>query len=332
MKVALLAPITWRTPPRRYGPWEKTVALLAKGLVTRGVEVTVFATGDSLPAGHLEAVCPVPLGEHPGMSSAPWMALHFAHFFEQADTFDIIHNNYDFWPLTYTPYTKTPMITTDHGFAHTDNVAVFQKYNDTNHYVAISQAAKHPLIHYSKTIHHGLDLEEYTIGKGSKGYLLFFGRIDYEKGVHNAIKVARKTQNKLVIAGLMNDPEYFKKYVKPELDEQITYVGNVGPDKHNELLGNALALLHLIDFDEPFGLSVIESMSCGTPVIAYSRGSMPELIVEGQTGFLVDTVDAASKAVGRLDSINRTDCRTHVAINFSVERMAGQYIELYERV
>jgi len=333
MKIAMLSPLSWRTPPRHYGPWENVVSLLTEQLITMGIEVTLFASGDSLTSGKLAWVCERPYSEDPGIDPKVWECLHIAELFRRADEFDLIHNHYDFLPLSYSGFTDTPVITTIHGFSSPSILPVYKKYNDSTHYVAISEADKSAELDYITTIHHGIDLDQFPFRDEKGGYLLFFGRIHSDKGVHQAIEVARKTAMRLVIAGIVQDEDYFREQVEPHIDgSMVEYIGSAGPEKRQEILGGAMALLHLIHFDEPFGLSVVESMACGTPVIAFGRGSMPEIIRDGSTGFIVDSVDAAVQAVSRIDTIHRRDCRHEAEQRFSCQRMAQQYLDVYQQI
>lgn len=333
IKVAMLSTIAWRTPPVHYGPWEKIVSSITEGLVKRGVDVTLFATKDAITKAKLEAVAPHGYREDPTMVERVWDPLHISNVFEQADKFDIIHNNFDFPPLTYSRLVKTPMVTTIHGFSSPAIIPVYEKYNGTTHYVSISNANRYPTLNYAATVYHGIDISPYTFRDTDDGYLLFFGRIHNDKGAKEAIQVAQKTGKKLLMAGLIADDEYFNTEIKPHIDgEQIQYVGNVDLAEGNKLLGGASALLHLINFDEPFGLSVVESMACGTPVIAINRGSMSELIIDKKTGFLVHSIDEAITAVGRLSEIHRKDCRTHVEERFTIDQMVEGYLAVYRQI
>jgi len=333
MKIAMLSPLSWRTPPRHYGPWENVVSLLTEQLVAMGVDVTLFATGDSYTDGKLAWVCERPYSEDPSIDPKVWECLHISEVFRRADEFDLIHNQFDFLPLSYSGFTHTPIVTTIHGFSSPYILPAYKEYNDSTYYVAISEADKCAELDYIATIHHGIDLEQFPF-RGERGdYLLFFGRIHHHKGVHEAIEVARKTGKRLVIAGIVQDEVYFREQVEPHIDgAKVEYLGSVGPEKRQEVMGGALALLHLIHFDEPFGLSVVESMACGTPVIAFRRGSMPELIRDGRTGFIVDDVDAAVRAVGRIDALDRRVCRDEVEKHFSCQRMAHDYVEVYHKI
>lgn len=333
MKIAMLSPLSWRTPPRHYGPWENVVSLLTEQLVTMGVEVTLFATGDSQTSAKLAWVCPRPWSEDPSIDPKVWECLHISEVFGRAGEFDLIHNQFDFLPLTYSGFTDTPVVTTIHGFSSPKILAVYKKFNQRAHYVAISEADKSRELDYIATIHHGIDVALFPYREDPSDYLLFFGRIHPHKGAHEAIEVARRAGKRLVIAGIVQDEAYFREQVEPHIDgSTVEYLGSVGPAQRQEVLGGALALLHLIHFDEPFGLSVVESMACGTPVIAYGRGSMPEIIRDGVTGFIVDDVNAAVCAVDRIDSLDRRVCRDEVEQRFTSERMAARYLDVYRRI
>ncbi len=333
MHIAMLAPIAWRTPPRHYGPWESVTSLLTEGLVARGHDVTLFATADSQTSASLHAVCPRGYEEDRSLIPKVWECLHIAELFEQGDGYDIIHNHFDYLPLTYTGLTTAPVVTTIHGFSSPGILPVYKKYNDTAFYVSISDADRSSDLDYIKTIHHGIDIRQFDFQPVPDDTLLFFGRIHNDKGARQAIEIAKACRKKLILAGIIQDQAYFDRYVVPHIDDDtVTYVGSVAPAARNRLLGKACALLHPIQFDEPFGLSVIEAMACGTPAIAFDRGSMPELIKNGHNGFLVDTVDEAIDAVARLPEIDRVDCRRHVEQHFTVERMSQDYIQVYEMI
>ena len=333
MHIAMLAPIAWRTPPRHYGPWESVASLLTEGLVARGHEVTLFATADSLTSGTLHAVCPRGYEEDHSLIPKVWECLHISELFEHADAYDIIHNHFDFLPLTYTGLTTTPVVTTIHGFSSPGIVPVYKKYNNKTFYVSISDADRSPDLDYIRTIHHGVDIAQFDFQPTPDDTLLFFGRIHPDKGTRQALEIAKACGKKLVLAGIIQDQTYYDQYVAPHMDnDKVAYIGSVGPVERNRLLGKACALLHPIFFNEPFGLSVVESMACGTPVIAFNRGSMPELIEDGRSGFLVDTVDEAIAAVARIPKIDRATCRRHVERHFTVERMIDDYLKAYETI
>ena len=329
LRVAMLAPIAWRVPPRHYGPWERVVSLLTEGLVAQGVEVTLFATADSETAAKLEGVCPRPYEEDPSLDAKVWECLHIAHAFEQAGRFDLIHNHFDFLPLSYSALTKTPLLTTIHGFSSERILPVYKRYNTATHYVSISDADRRPELDYLATVHHGIDLSEFTFRAQPDDYLLFFGRIHPDKGAAEAIEVAKRNGRPLVLAGIVQDKGYFEREVAPHLNEQIRFVGSVGPNERNKLLGGAYALLHLINFDEPFGLSMVEAMACGTPVIATGRGSVPEVITDEVSGFVVSNLDKATEAVARVPELSREKIHTYVR-RFSVQHMVEKYLKVYE--
>jgi glycosyltransferase involved in cell wall biosynthesis len=332
LRVGVLASIAHRTPPLSYGPWEQVASTLAEGLVALGHEVTLFATADSLTDGRLVSVAEHGYDEGASYDVKVVEGLHLANAFEAAAELDVLSNQFDFLPLTYARLVPTPVVTTVHGFSSEAIVPVYRRYDDLVHYVSISDSDRHPDLSYAATIHHGIDLTQFTFAEAAGGYLLFLGRIHPHKGTHLAIEVARRTGMPLVIAGIVHDEAYFRSEVEPRLSEQVTYVGPVGPNERDALLGGAAALLHLISFAEPFGLSVVEAMATGTPVIALALGSMAELVVDGTTGFLVHDLDAAVAAVGRLGEVNRHDCRQHAETRFSAQRMVADYARLFERV
>jgi len=332
MKVAILAPITWRTPPNNYGPWEQVASVLTEGLVKAGIDATLFATGDSVTNAKLQWTCDKPVGEYPADAKVA-ECLHISNLMEQAASFDIIHNHFDFLPLTYSALIRTPVITTIHGFSSEQIVPVYKKYNAHTHYVSISNSDRHPHLQYIDTVYNGLDEQQFHQGNGNGDYLLYFGRIHPHKGAYEAIQIAIGSNKKLILCGLIQDQAYFDEQVAPYLNgSSIIYLGNAGPKQRNELLGNAVALLHPISFEEPFGLSVAEAMMCGTPVIAFNRGSMKELIVDEKTGFLVQHIEEAVAAVSKIAHICRCECRKHAMSKFSSKVMTAGYIKLYEQV
>lgn len=335
MKIALISPIAWRTPPVHYGPWENIASLLCEGLVKRGIDVTLFATGDSKTSGKLVAVCPRGYEEDKTVEPKVWECLHICEAFERAGEFDLIHNNFDFLPLTYSCLVNTPVLTTIHGFSSPAILPVYEKYNDKNYYVSISNSDRSEKLNYIATVYHGINLKQFTFRShaGQTGdYLLFFGRIHKDKGAKEAIEIAKAFDKKLIMAGIIQDQEYFDKEVKPNLSKNIEYIGSVGPKERDKLLGGAYALLHPIFFEEPFGLSVVESMACGTPVVAFNKGSMPEIIESGKNGFIVENVREAAIALGNISKIDRQCCRTTVEEKFSVERMVDDYIKVYQQI
>lgn len=333
MRVGILAPIAWRVPPRHYGPWERVVSILTEGLVQRGLDVTLFATADSVSRARLAAVCPRPYTEDASLDPKVWECLHIAHIFERAAEFDLIHNHFDFLPLSYSRLVKTPVLTTIHGFSSERILPVYQKYNDSTYYVSISNADRHPSLDYVATIYHGIPLDEFTLQPEPGDYLLFFGRIHPEKGLAEAIEVARRAGRRLLIAGIIQDRAYFDRQVAPHLDgDRVRYLGSVGPEQRNQLLGGAYALLHLINFAEPFGLSMIEAMACGTPVIARPLGSIPEIIRHGETGFIANNPDEVVRLLPEIGGLNRPLIRAYVAERFSQAQMVEAYLEVYRQI
>lgn len=333
MKIAVLSPIAWRTPPRHYGPWEQMASNLTEGLVARGLDVTLFATADAVTNGRLASICPKGYEEDRELDAKVQECMHISYLMEQADDFDIIHNHFDFLPLTYSRLIRTPIVTTIHGFSSPRIVPVYARYNDICHYVSISHADRSPLLRYSANIYNGVLTADFPFTATPEDYLLYYGRIHPHKGTFDAIQIALATGHRLIIAGIIQDEGYYREKVAPFVDgQQILFAGAVGGAERSRLLGGAKALLHPIHFEEPFGLSVAEAMLCGTPVIAYPRGAMPELIRDGQTGFLANGLQAAINSVPHITHINRQVCHQHAKALFSQERMVDEYIRLYESI
>lgn len=333
MKIAMLSPIAWRTPPRHYGPWELVVSNLTEELVKLGHEVTLYATGDSKTAARLEYICPYPYEENPEIDPKVWEAMHIAHLFENAHKYDIIHNNYDFIPLAFSRMTDTPVVTTIHGFSSPKIVPIYREYNRDNYYVSISDSDRHRDLDYVRTVYHGINLDEFTFSDKPGDYLVFLGRIHPDKGTEQAIEIARQSGMKLLIAGIIQDKDYYNERVAPHIDNrQIIYIGSVGPPQRDELLRNAYAVLHPISYQEMFGLTVVESMACGTPVVAFNKGSMPEVIKDGVSGFLVQNVAEACEVMPKVASLPRSHCRQWVETRFSRQRMALDYQSVYQDI
>jgi glycosyltransferase involved in cell wall biosynthesis len=331
VKIAMLGPIAWRTPPVSYGPWERVTSLLTEGLVRRGVDVTLFATGDSITGAELDAVAPHGYAEDPSMDGRVWEALHVAHTLERSGEFDLVHNQLDWLPLAFSAQWKAPMLTTIHGFS---GPAILPAYvASTSAFISISDSDRSPDLDYLATIHHGIDARELPFVAEPDDYLVSFGRIHPDKGTATAIEIARRAGHRLVICGLMQDDRYFRDEVEPHIDgEHVVFLGAVGAEERARVLGHAVALLHPIDFDEPFGLSVVESMVCGTPVLAYRRGSMAEVIDEGVTGGIVGSIDEAVSALPAILSLNRRGVHDRAVARFGVERMVDEYLHAYETV
>jgi mannose-6-phosphate isomerase-like protein (cupin superfamily) len=333
MKIAMLSPIASRTAPRDNNLWERSVSLLAEGLVRRGIDVTLFAPQDLETRGRPTDVGPKGDKEGKALSSKVRECLHVSEVFEQGNEFDLIHNHFDYLPLTYSAMTTTPVLTTIHGFSSPRILAVYRKYSGRVYYVAISQTDKNPQLDYIATIHHGIDLAQLTFNPRPGDYLLFFGGIHPGKGSRECIEVAKETGMRLILAGNIEDAAYFEREVKPWIDgKRIIYAKSAGPEKRNELLGGAYALLHPVNRDEPFCLSVVEAMACGTPVIAINHGSMPEVIADGATGFVVADTRQMAPAVSKIKDIDRRRCRRWVEERFTADRMVEDYLRVYEEV
>jgi len=332
MKIAMLAPIAWCTPPRHYGPWELVTHLLTEALVARGVDVTLFATLDSQTSARLAGVVPAPYEEDPAIDAKVWEYRHLAHLFERAGEFDLIHNQADFPAHAFANLVTTPIVTTIHGFSSEHILPMYKPFERRVHFVAISAADRHPDLAYAATIHHGISMEDFAFDPVGGEDLLFFGRIHPDKGAAEAIAAAGLARRGLDLYGIVQDRPYFESEVERALSDTVRYHGPVGGAERAKVLGRARALLHLINFAEPFGLSVVEAMACGTPVIATARGSMPELIDHGVTGFLVDSPADAAAAIERAGELDRAAIRRSAIARFSVERMADEYLSLYRRI
>jgi len=333
MKIAILSPIAWRTPPRHYGPWEQIASNVAEGLIEEGLDVSLFATKDSETKGRLYGEIPMGYEEDKEIDPKVAECMHISYLMEEAGRFDLIHNHFDFLPLTYSGLIKTPMVTTIHGFSSSKIIPVYQKYNHNSYYVSISNSDRSPALTYISTVYNGIDENLFTLNENPDDYLLFFGRIHHDKGAWEAIQIAKKAKRKLIISGIIQDQAYFDEKIAPYLnDTDIIYVGSSGPDTRDTLLGNAYALLHPINFKEPFGLSVAESMFCGTPVIAFNKGSMPELILNARTGFLAEDINEAVERVSDISAINREYCREWAESRFSRKKMVADYVDVYKKI
>jgi glycosyltransferase involved in cell wall biosynthesis len=326
----MLAPVAWRTPPLHYGPWERVTSLLTEGLVARGVDVTLFATGDSVTTATLDAILPAGYGDDPAVDGRVSEALHVGHALERSGDFDLMHNHLDWLPLALGGAWRAPLVTTVHGFS---GPAILPAYRaGHSDLVSISDSDRAAGLDYIATIHHGIEFAEFEARATSGDGLIVFGRIHPDKGTAEAISIARRTGRPLVICGPIHDADYFRAEVEPALGPDISYLGSVGPADRARLLGDAAVLLHPIAFDEPFGLSVVEAMACGTPVVAYRRGSMAEVIDDGITGFAVTNQDAAVAAVEIAAMLDRGLVRATAERRFSVDRMVTEYLAVYERI
>jgi glycosyltransferase involved in cell wall biosynthesis len=331
MRLALLGPIAWRTPPRHYGPWELITGLLADGLARRGVDVTLFATLDSITLAQLDGVCPRPYEEDQDIDGRVWEALHVAHALGRSDEFDLMHNHLDWLPLAFSGLARAPMVTTIHGFSSPRILPAYRRSGSA--FVSISDADRSADLDYVATVHHGVDTAGLPFSATPADGLVCFGRIHPDKGTAHAIEIARTADRPLVLCGPVQDERYFAEEVEPHIDgDRVRYLGSVGGEERAEVLGAASCLLHPIAFAEPFGLSVVESMLCGTPVVAYARGSMRELVEDGVTGVLAHDVGTASAGVERVMRFDRAACRQAAEDRFSADRMVTDYLDVYENV
>lgn len=332
MKIALLGPIAWRTPPRHYGPWELVTSLIAEGLVARGVDVTLFATLDSVTTAKLDGVCARGYAEDPSVDGRVSEALHVAHALARSGEFDLVHNHLDWLPLAFAEHAKAPLLTTIHGFSGRGILPAYRHARSSS-YVSISDSDRSPELDYVATVHHGIDLDALPFSPAGGEVLVAFGRIHPDKGTADAIEIARRADRRLVLCGIVQDAEYFRTQVEPHVDgDRVRYLGSVGPEERADVLGSAAVLLHPIGFDEPFGLSVVEAMACGTPVIAYPRGSMREVIDHGITGLLVDDVASAAAAVDVAVRLDRAAIRDVAVRRFGAARMVDDYLAVYTRL
>ena len=330
-RVAVLSPVAWRTPPRQYGAWETVASNLTEGLVARGWDVTLFATRDSVSRAHLHAVVERGYEEDPDIDPKVAEYLHISEAFERASEFDLIHSHYDFMALAYTRMVKTPVLTTVHGFSSPKIMQVYEKYRD-GYFVSVSDSDRAKGLNYLATVYNGINLSLYPFQEHGGGHLIFLGRIHPDKGVHLAIAVARLAGLELTIAGLIQDQKYFREQIEPHLDARIRYIGPVDVAGKNELFASARALLHLNTIPERFGLVLAEANSAGVPVIAMDLGSCREVIEDGRTGFMVNGINEAVRALERVSLIDRKQCRDRVQQCFSVDTMVNGYERVYQTI
>jgi glycosyltransferase involved in cell wall biosynthesis len=331
-KIAVLSPVAWRTPPRQYGAWETVAGNITEGLVARGWDVTLFATGDSITRAKLHSV--VEQGYEEDRSIDPKVAeyLHIAEAFEHAAEFDLIHSHYDFMALGYTRLVKTPVLTTIHGFSSPRIMPVYEKYRD-GYFVSISDADRSPALNYLATVYNGIDLALYPQRTVRGEDLIFIGRIHPDKGLHLAIEVAKQSGRRLLIGGILQDETYFRSEILPHVDgRQICFLGPVTVAQKNEMFSTAFALLHLNTIPERFGLVLAEANAAGVPVIAMDRGSCREVIEASVTGFLVNNVAEAVAALQQISTIDEGACSARVRNKFSVATMVENYERVYARL
>ncbi|MHC4743425.1 MAG: glycosyltransferase family 4 protein [Planctomycetota bacterium] len=332
-RIAILSPIAWRTPPRAYGAWETVAGNITEGLVARGWKnVTLFATKDSQTEARLIGWIEKGYEEDKNQCPPVSAVLHISKAMELAEEFDLVHNNYDYVPLTYLPFINTPMLTTIHGFSEPDILRVYHEHKDS-YFVSISDSDRDKDLPYVATVHNGIDLSNLTFREKAGDKLVSYGRIHPDKGVHLSIEVAKKSGMDLIIAGIIQDKEYFDSQIQPHInDDSIRFIGPVGPPERDALLKEAYAVLHLNTIPERFGLVMAESMAAGVPVIATDLGSCREVIADNETGFLVNSVDEAVEAVGRIDKIDRRKCLQRVKDYFTIDKMVEGYEKVYAEI
>ena len=336
MRIAQLAPLWIPVPPYTYGGTELVISWLCDELVRRGHEVTLFATGDSKTKAKLVSVWPTSLWRANLKSPHAVFSLMYLKLIEMQDQFDIIHDHCEFYTCPYSKFLKPPIVTTLHHPLTEETITLYKKFSNIN-FVAISNhQRKHgPGINILKRIYHGLPLEKYPFNDRPKDYLLWLSRIGPDKGIAEAIDIAKLSGEKLIISGniLPQYADYFEFRIKPLIDgKKIQFVGASDFPKKIELFRNAKAFLFPVKRPEPFGLVVIEAMACGTPVIAFRQGSMPELIQDGKTGFLVNSVEEACQVIKKVEKIKRIDCRKWIEENFNLRRMVNRYEKLYKKI
>ncbi len=343
MRIAQIVNPIESVPPQLYGGIERMVHALVEELVEMGHKVTLFASGDSVTSAKLESVVPSSLRVSKiknvyGMND--YTTLNLVNAFKHADEFDIIHEHTNSAGMLAGVVSPTPVVSTLHGPFSTSNRKLFEAVADRVHLVAISQGQVKPVPHLpiAGVVYNGLPMEDYPFSDQHDGYLLFVGRISEEKGVHHAIEVAQYLNMPLIIAAKLElnhrpDVQYFKEYVEPRLDGQkIKWIGEVDTDQRNQLMSKAKVFLHPVSFREPFGLTLIEAMACGCPIVAFGRGSIRELVLQGKTGFVVEDTEEMVEAVTSIDLIDRRECRRHALENFNAHRMAKGYEQIYQSI
>ena len=336
MRIAQVAPLYESVPPHGYGGTERVVSYLTEELVREGHDVTLFASGDSETAAHLVPCTPRSLRLSKAIDTLAHHILMLEQVFQRADEFDLIHFHIDYLHFPLSRRGSFNQLTTLHGRLDLPDLPLLYDEFSEMPVVSISNSQRKPLpqANWVGTVYHGLAPGSFTFREKAEKYLLFLGRISPEKRVDRAIKIARRARRKLKICAKIDrvDRYYFNKQIKHQLDHpSIEFVGEVGHKKKNELLGGASALLFPIDWPEPFGLVMIEALACGTPVIAFPSGSVPEIIIQGKTGFIVNEIEEAVDAVHRISSIDRRKCRREFEHRFTDRRMAQDYVRIYEQ-
>ena len=336
MRIAQIAPLIERVPPTTYGGTERVVSVLTEELVRRGHDVTLFASGDSVTSANLVATYPKPLREampHDTQKKVMVSLLHLGKAYERADEFDVIHDHTSHFGVAFANSCHTPVIMTMHGPFSAQNKLMYSMLRRPNLVtISKSQGKEATGLNHLGTVYNGLPMEEFPFSAQSEGYLLFVGRICPEKGVHHAITVAERLGLPLIIAAKLDVDrygEYFEKEIKPRLTKKIRWIGEVNEEQRNKLYSKALCFLHALTWAEPFGLTLVEAMACGCPVVAFNKGSIPEIVAHGKTGFVVDTVEEMITVVKHISTIQRTTCREYALTTFNEQRMVSSYESLY---
>jgi glycosyltransferase involved in cell wall biosynthesis len=338
MRVAQVAPLYESVPPRYYGGTERVVSWLTEHLVTLGHEVTLFASGDSVTNAHLVPCCKQALRLDPDCKDPlPHHLLMIEEVFARADDFDVIHFHTDYLHFPRARHEKVHCVTTLHGRLDIADLVPFYKKFREMPLVSISEAQRAPLpwANWAGTVHHGMPTKSLPFFETKGSYLAFLGRVSPEKGLDRAIEIAIRSGMELKIAAKIDraDHEYFDTKIKPMLNHPlIEFIGEIGISDKSEFLGNAAALLFPIEWPEPFGLVMIEAMACGTPIIAYPFGSVPEIVTDGVCGFIVRDIDGAVEAVSRIDELDREKCRKHFELSFSDAEMTKNYLKIYQEL
>lgn len=338
MRVGIIGPIWQTIPPSGYGGSEGVVYNLVEGLVDLGHDVTLFAAGGSKTKAKLIPVIDRPVLDVKGkfdFSDPSYDLLNASEAFVSSKEFDILHNAVGYQLLPFTPFAHCPVLHTSHSSVREYTVLV-DHYTKAN-YVSISNAQRglHPQANYLATVYHGIDTDTYIPGDKKEDFLLFIGRIMPEKGVHQAIRAAKQSGRTLIIAGIVDerDTQYFSEHVEPHVDgKHIVYVGPVNEEQKIDLLQRAQAHLFPTQWDEAFGLVTIEAMACGTPTVGWNKGALPEVLKEGRTGFLVNSVEEMTAAIEKIDGINPNDCRAEAVQRFSRPAMARGYEAVYQKL
>lgn len=339
-KIAQLAPLWIPIPPRTYGGIELMLSLLTEELVKRGYDTTLFASGDSKTSAKLISLTEKAILLQKNLRSPhAYISAAIEKIYEHRNSIELFHNHFDFFMLPLSLLDMPPILTTFHRPLDPVAVSAYKAYKKMN-FCAISEdqrrSAEENGIPVMGVVYNGIDVEKYIFTETVGDYFMYLGRLNKEKGIVDAINVSKKAGVKLIVAGNIIGAEewnYFLQEVQPLLNEEnVTFVGQVDFNEKIRLLGGARALLFPIDRREPFGLVMIEAMACGTPVIAYGKGSVPEVVKDGKTGFIVDTQEEMAEAIKKIGSIKRKDCRSRVEENFTLKQMVDKYEKIYKKL